>query len=44
MLQVIHDRIDADIVKPDVKAPLRLPNSDQKIVADDEVVTIASAQ
>ncbi len=39
MLHVIHDGIDTDSVKPDGKARLRLPNSNQEIVAGDEVVT-----
>ncbi|MEI7612748.1 MAG: glycosyltransferase family 4 protein [Betaproteobacteria bacterium] len=39
MLRVIHDGIDTEIVKPDMNARLRLPNSEIELVAGDEVVT-----
>ena len=38
-LQVVHEGIDTDIVRPDENARLRLPNSDIERVAGDEVVT-----
>jgi len=39
MLHVVHEGIDTDTVVPDPQARLRLPESEQHLVAGDDVVT-----
>ena len=39
MLQVVHEGIDTESVRPDKQARLRLPNSEIELTAGDEVVT-----
>ncbi len=39
MLQVVHEGIDTDIVKPDSQARLRIPHSEIELTNDDEIVT-----
>jgi glycosyltransferase involved in cell wall biosynthesis len=38
-IEVIHEGVDTDLVKPDPDAELQLPGSDVKLTARDEVVT-----
>jgi glycosyltransferase involved in cell wall biosynthesis len=38
-IEVIHEGVDTDFVKPDPDAELQLPGSDMKLTARDEVVT-----
>lgn len=39
MLEVVHDGIDTDIVRPDPQAQLQLPGGGIRLSAEDEVVT-----